>query len=135
MTCHLLKHFMLVSPGGILVIKLSRLLLKISFERNVLDGTFQEDRLLFPRVTFVGFFNLSDLFSAHWLKMIKYQISTEATCSNVFLLAFLLTYSSNSSGFAFSSRDISAYWASSPATKNCSRLFKIFLPHRQRSQI
>ena len=43
----------------------------------------------------------------------------EVTCSNVFLLAFRLTYSSNSSGFAFSSRDISAYWASSPATKTC----------------
>ena len=85
--------------------------------------TFQEDRLLFPRVSFVGFFNFSERFSVHWARLFKYHLTegpwtTEVTCSNVFLLAFLLTYSSNSSGFAFRSRDISAYWASSPATKN-----------------
>ena len=75
MTRHLLQNFMLVSAGGELVITLSGLLVKISFDVNVkfhvFYGTFQEDRLLFPRVTFVGFFNLSERFSVHWSKVIK----------------------------------------------------------------
>ena len=126
MTCHLLQHFMLVSPGGILVITLSGLLVKISFDPNLLDGNLPGRQVALPPSHLCRFRQplwplLSPLVEND---QIPDQIRSgwwtiEVTCSKVFLLAFRLTYSSNSSGFAFSSRDISAYWASSPATKTC----------------
>ena len=48
MTCHLLQHFMLVSPGGILVITLSGLLVKISFDPNLLDGNLPGRQVALP---------------------------------------------------------------------------------------
>ena len=80
---------------------------------------------------------LNPLLKKHLMSGLK----VETTCSSVFLLAFLFTYSSSSSGFAFSSRDISAYWASSPVTRRYQHCFQILsnclwsLSHRQRSQI
>ena len=56
---------------------------------------------------------------------VDYTSVSWITCSSVFLLACLLTYSSKSSGFAFSIRDISAYWASSPAIGNGHLSFKL----------
>ena len=65
---------------------------------------------------------LNPLLKKHLMSGLK----VETTCSSVFLLAFLLTYSSNSSGFAFSSRDISAYWASSPVTRRYQPCFQLW---------
>ena len=120
MTCHLLQHFMLVSARGVLAIAFSGLLVKI-VGQHVFDNL-PGRQVALPPCHLCRFLQpLWPLFSPLVENdQIRYQgdgQAIEVTSSNVFLLAFLLTYSSNSSGFAFSSRDISAYWASSPAIK------------------
>ena len=132
---------MLVSARGVLAIALSGLLVKI-VGQHVFDNL-PGRQVALPPCHLCRFLQpLWPLFSPLVENdQIRYQgdgQAIEVTSSNVFLLAFLLTYSSNSSGFAFSSRDISAYWASSPAIKIgnlVSTFSRFFQPHRQRSQI